>query len=73
METYDQHRVKIIRDKIESLKKEISDWEAKLEEITGKPSRMPSPDELKKRVRTDIKTCNDNLARLEKVERESIS
>ena len=42
METYDQYRVKIIKDKISALKKEILEWEVELEKITGISEDIPN-------------------------------
>ena len=42
METFDQYRVRVIKDKIESLKKEILEWEIRLEEITGISEDIPN-------------------------------
>ena len=42
METYDQYRVRIIRDKIESLKIELLEWEVELEKITGISEAIPN-------------------------------
>ena len=42
IETYDQYRIRIIRDKIESLKIELLEWEVRLEEITGISEDIPN-------------------------------
>ena len=70
METYDQYRIKIIKDKISALKIEFLEWEVELEKITGISLQLPRPDELRKGIRADIKTCDDHLARLKQIAEE---
>jgi hypothetical protein len=42
METYDQYRIKIIKDKISALKIELLEWEVELEKITGISEAIPN-------------------------------
>ena len=62
IETYDQLREKIIKDKISALKIELLEWEVRLEEITGVSEAVPNmamAREMLERARKGEVVCSD--------------